>query len=198
MIKTHNGIPVYLASLVSPEEGIFDVSLVQDPATFQDFVLFGQDKMNFSVIDEEERIVSGVLMLCNVPVYRKSPTLGEYYIIFNRDTLKALAERLFQESRQNNITLDHNEELIQGVTMLELFIKDSEKGISPSYLENVPDGSLIASYKINNPELWKEIKEGTFRGFSISGLFTAVPDNAPSELDEVLDLLHQLEGKLSL
>lgn len=195
MIKTINGIPCYIAVLENPEEGIFDVSLVEDPAVRQDFVLFNQDKMNFSVISEEEHIISGVVMLADTPIYRNSPTLGEYYIMFNKDTLKALAERLFREGKQNNITLEHGESLVEGVTMVELFIKDESKGISPSYLQGVTDGSLIASYKVNNESLWKEIKEGNFRGFSISGLFTAVPESQPSELDEVLDLLNQLEGK---
>ena len=198
MIRTINGIPLYQAILTNPEEGIFDVSLVEDPAVQQDFVLFSQDKMNFSIQNEEEQIISGVVMLADTPIYRKSPKLGEYYIMFSRDTLKALAEKLFQEGRQNNVSLEHEDKLVEGVTMLEFFFKDESKGINPSYLENVPDGSLIASYKVNNPELWKEIKEGTFRGFSISGFFTAAPENNPSELDEVLALLTKLEGKLSI
>lgn len=196
MIKTINGIPLYQAILTNPEEGIFDVSLVEDPAVRQDFVLFNQDKMNFSIQNEEEQIISGVVMLADTPIYRKSPKLGEYYIVFSRETLKAIAEKLFQEGKQNNVSLEHEDKLVEGVTMLELFIKDESKGINPTYLENVPDGSLIASYKVNNPELWREIKEGTFRGFSISGLFTALPENNPSELDEVLALLNELEGKL--
>lgn len=186
-----------MAVLENPEEGIFDVSLVEDPAVKQDFVLFSADKMNFSVIGEEEHIISGVVMLADVPIYRKSPTLGEYYIIFNKDTLKALAERLFREGKQNNITLEHGESLVEGVTMVELFIKDEAKGINPSYLEGVTDGSLIASYKVNNESLWKEIKNGTFKGFSISGPFTAIPEKEPSELDEIMNLLNQLEAQLT-
>lgn len=198
-MKTINGIPVYLASFLNPEEGIFDVSLVEDPAVQRDFVLFKEDTMNFSIQNEEERIISGVVMLADTPIYRKSPTLGEYYIVFSKESLKYLAEKLFEEGRQNNISLDHNDELIKGVTMLELFVKDSSKGIDPNYLSDITDGSLIASYKVNNEEVWKEIKEGTFKGFSISGLFTAEPviDEKPDTLDEILDLLNLLDSKLS-
>lgn len=198
-MKTINGIPVYLASILNPEEGIFDVSLVEDPAVQRDFVLFNEDKMNFSVQNEEERIISGVVMLADTPIYRRSSNLGEYYIVFSRETLKFLAERLFKEGRQNNISLDHNEELVTGVVMLELFVKDSSKGIDPKYLENVTDGSLIASYKVHNDEIWKQIKEGNFKGFSISGLFTAEPalEEQPDEIDEILNLLNRLDSSIS-
>ena len=193
-MKTINGLPVYIAQIDNSEEGILDISLVDYPAVKRDFVLFSQDKMNFSIQNEEKRIISGVVMLADTPIYRKSPTAGEYYIVFTRDIIEMMVEKMSFEGKLNNITLNHNGQLVEGVTLVELFIKDSSKGLNPSYLPDVTEGSLIASYKVENEDIWNQIKAGEFRGFSLSGIFSAIP-SIDQPLDDILDLLYQLKAK---
>lgn len=192
-MKTFKGLPVYIAQIDNSEEGILDISLVDYPATRQDFVLFAQENMKFSIQDESKRIISGVVMQADQPIYRNSPKFGEYYIVFTPETIKEMVLKMFQEGKQNNVSIMHNGDLVEGITLLELFIKDEKKGINPNYLEGVTDGSVIASYKVENETLWNRIKSGEFRGFSLTGLFSAYPE--PSDLDSVLDLLTQLEAK---
>ena len=193
-MKTINGLPVYIAQIDNSEEGILDISLVDYPAVKRDFVLFSQDKMNFSIQNEEKRIISGVVMLADTPIYRKSPTAGEYYIVFTRDIIEMMVEKMSFEGKLNNITLNHNGQLVEGVTLVELFIKDSSKGLNPNYLSDVTEGSLIASYKVENEDIWNQIKSGEFRGFSLSGIFSAIP-SLDQPLDDILDLLYQLKAK---
>ena len=193
-MKTINGLPVYIAQIDNSEEGILDISLVDYPAVKRDFVLFSQDKMNFSIQSEEKRIISGVVMLADTPIYRKSPTAGEYYIVFTRDIIEMMVEKMSFEGKLNNITLNHNGQLVEGVTLVELYIKDSSKGLNPTYLPDVTEGSLIASYKVENEDIWNQIKAGEFRGFSLSGIFSAIP-SLDQPLDDILDLLYQLKAK---
>ena len=193
-MKTINGLPVYIAQINNTEEGILDISLVDCPAINRDFVLFSQDKMNFSIQSEEKRIISGVVMLADTPIYRKSPTAGEYYIVFTRDIIEMMVEKMSFEGKLNNITLNHNGQLVEGVTLVELYIKDSSKGLNPTYLPDVTEGSLIASYKVENVDIWNQIKAGEFRGFSLSGIFSAIP-SLDQPLDDILDLLYQLKAK---
>ena len=193
-MKTINALPVYIAQIDNSEEGILDISLVDYPAVKRDFVLFSQDKMNFSIQSEEKRIISGVVMLADTPIYRKSPTAGEYYIVFTRDIIEMMVEKMSFEGKLNNITLNHNGQLVEGVTLVELFIKDSSKGLNPTYLPDVTEGSLIASYKVENEDIWNQIKAGEFRGFSLSGIFSAIP-SLDQPLDDILDLLYQLKAK---
>ena len=193
-MKTIKGLPVYIAQIDNSEEGILDISLVDYPAVKRDFVLFSQDKMNFSIQSEEKRIISGVVMLADTPIYRKSPTAGEYYIVFTRDIIEMMVEKMSFEGKLNNITLNHNGQLVEGVTLVELFIKDSSKGLNPTYLPDVTEGSLIASYKVENEDIWNQIKAGEFRGFSLSGIFSAIP-SLDQPLDDILDLLYQLKAK---
>jgi hypothetical protein len=37
--------------------------------------------------------------------------------------------------------------------------------------EDVPDGSWFGSFKVDNAEVWAEIKAGKVRGFSVEGQF---------------------------
>jgi hypothetical protein len=61
---------------------------------------------------------------------------------------------------------------VEGVTMFESFISDKVRGIYPMKgFEDVPDGSWFGSFKVDNPEVWKEIKAGNVRGFSVEGQF---------------------------
>lgn len=192
-MKTFKGLPLFLATLFTENDGIYNISLVEDPATESDFVLFSQEEL-FSVQDEEQRIISGVVMLADTPIYRRTPT--ECYVMYSKETIQRMAEKMFQDGTYKDICLNHDDKLIQGVDLLEMFIKDSSKGLDPSYIKNIPDGSLVASYKINDPELWNIIKEKQFKGFSLAGFFTLDPEK--DEVDEVLELIGKVKAKYKL
>ena len=83
-----------------------------------------------------------------------------------------MAEKLFKDGNQNSINLMHLPgSYVSGVNLIQLFIKDSEKGIVPQGFETIEDGSLFATYHVENDAIWNEIKNGTFKGFSLEGLF---------------------------
>ena len=66
----------------------------------------------------------------------------------------------------------HDGSLVDGIELVQFFIKDSEKGITPQGFEHVSDGSLFAEYQVTNDDLWNSIKEGVFKGFSLEGFFS--------------------------
>ena len=47
----------------------------------------------------------------------------------------------------------------------------------------MPNGSWFGTMKVDNDDVLAEVKKGTFRGFSIEGIFT---DAAQRELDKKL------------
>ena len=51
------------------------------------------EKKKFAIQDEEERIVSGALMLADTPIYRNDSN-GEYYVVFTKDTIKRLLKNI--------------------------------------------------------------------------------------------------------
>ena len=83
-----------------------------------------------------------------------------------------MAEKMLKDGTFNNVDTQHNMEFIDGLSLIELYIKDSKKGIVPSFLQNIPDGTLIASYHIKDDILWDSVKNGKLlNGFSLAGVF---------------------------
>ena len=62
-------------------------------------------------------------------------------------------------------------QLVDGVYMFESFIINSQRMPAPEGFEDLPDGSWFGSYKVDNEAVWNEIKAGTFKGFSVEGMF---------------------------
>lgn len=171
--------PIYDAVIKNADEGTFAVSLVTNPATEIGFVVFDEDKplVKFAVEDEMEHIVSGIIMLADTPIYRRTADNFEYYIKFSKDTLKLMAEKMIFDGVGSSVNIQHEDNsFVNGVNLLELFIIDRSKGINPTYFESVPDGSLVGSYKIHNDEVWEMIMKGEVLSFSLEGFFSMVEE----------------------
>ena len=167
-------IPVYKALINDSEEGMYAVSLVEEPAVEKNFLCFNSSKelIKFTIDNEEQRIITGVLMRANFPIYRRTAEGFEYYIIYEKETIELMVEKWIAEGLINNINLNHNpNEYVDGLYLKEVFIKDIKKGINPSGFDDIEEGSAFGTYKVLNDEVWKEIKNGTFKGFSLEGYF---------------------------
>ena len=189
--------PIYDAVINNSEDGTFCVSLVDNPATEVGFVVFDEDKpiVKFSVDDEKERIVSGIIMLADTPIYRRTTDNFEYYIKFSKDTLKLMAEKMIFDGVGSSVNIQHeNNSYVDGVNLLEIFIIDRAKGINPTYFENVPDGSLVGSYKIHNDEVWEMIMKGEVLSFSLEGIFTMVEE----KFENIEETYNKKQNKLQM
>lgn len=197
MIRTIQGIPVYRAILADNEDGMERISLVDLPAVESDFLaLAKQDRrpMSFAVEDEEKRIIRGVVMRADYPIYRVGASGYEYFIVFEKDTIREMAQKYLKESRQNEVNLQHEDgSEVEGVEMVQWFIKDSENGISPKGFEDISDGSLFAEFKVENEQVWEAVKEGEFKGFSLEGLFSHEVMTLSAQKAEIINLINNTE-----
>ena len=167
----YNNIPVFAVNVDDPGCSISTMSLVDDPAMSIDMVCFSKEqKMKFSIQDEAQHNILTCLVRVDFPILRLTEDGNPYYIVFNKDTAKVLCQRLMTDGMQQNISLNHNGKLIQGIQLQEVFIKDTEKGISPIGFEDAADGSLMGVYHIDDDELWNDCIEGRFKGISIESL----------------------------
>lgn len=167
----YNGVPIFAVNVDDPGCSISTMSLVDDPAMSIDMVCFSKEqKMNFSIQDEVQHNILTCLVRVDFPILRVTPDGNPYYIVFNKDTAKVLCQRLMKDGMQQNISLNHNGKLIQGIQLQEVFIKDTEKGISPVGFEDAADGSLMGVYHITDDQLWNDCIEGRFKGISIESL----------------------------
>lgn len=167
----YNNIPVFAVNVDDPGCSISTMSLVDDPAMSIDMVCFSKEqKMKFSIQDESQHNILTCLVRVDFPILRLTEDGNPYYIVFNKDTAKVLCQRLMKDGMQQNISLNHNGKLIQGIQLQEVFIKDTEKGISPVGFEDAADGSLMGVYHIEDEALWNDCIEGRFKGISIESL----------------------------
>lgn len=196
-MSVFNKLPIYKALICADDEGLMKISLVDQPAVLSSFVAFDKNKepLKFSVQDEEQRIIIGCLMRCDFPIYRYTKEIGEFYITYSADVIKQMSQKMFKDGNQNNINLMHQEGSdVYGVEMFQCFIKDDEKGISPVGFEDIENGSLFAAFKVENDEVWKSIKDGTFSGYSLEGCFELelVEDEEDKEINEIIDLISKI------
>jgi hypothetical protein len=153
-----------------------------------------KEKLSFSIISEEKRIISGALMLADELIYRNNEKMGEHYVKFSADTIKMIAIKFAKKKYQNNVNLMHDpSQKVKGVTMFESWLVDTERGIMPMKgFEGVANGSWFGSFYVENEKVWQSIKKGDYKGFSVEGLFDYVEpisaeENALKEIKELLN-----------
>lgn len=200
-IVTIDGIPVYDAIISDSSQGMDKISLVDEPAVMSDFLKFkGQPKqVLFAVADEEKRLVYGVIMRADFPIYRRETQKDgkefEFYIIYKADTIRQMAEKYLADGKCNNVNLMHKDGSdVEGVQMVQYFIKDTSMGVAPAGFDNIADGSLFGEFHVTNDEVWAAIKDGTYKGFSLEGYFDLVPEE---DRDEVAEIVDKLAGAFS-
>ena len=149
--------------------GIEAISVVENPAIESDFIALKKQEFKLAEVDKEKRILMGAALIPNKPIYRQSGE-QEYYIYFSKNTVRKASELFFINGNQNNSTLEHELEL-KGLTAVESWIVESEQDKSRMYDLNVPMGTWMVSMKVNNDDVWKKVKAGEVKGFSIEGYF---------------------------
>ena len=151
---------------------------------------------SFQIVNEEQRIVSGPLMVADQLIYRNNDKMGEHYVKFSAETIKQIAIKFSKKKYQMNVNLMHDPKMqVEGVTMFESFIVDKKRGILPmEQFKDVADGSWFGSFYVENPDVWKQVKEGNLRGFSVEGLFQYDEPTTPEEqaLKKISALLNEL------
>ena len=181
--------------------GIEAISVVENPAIESDFVALKQQEFKLAEVDKEKRILMGAALIPNKPIYRQSGE-QEYYIYFSQATVRKASELFFINGNQNNSTLEHELQL-KGLTAVESWIVESEQDKSRMYDLNVPMGTWMVSMKVNNDDVWKKVKAGEVKGFSIEGYFAdklerpnepvkQSVDESEQKAQEVIDELKEL------
>lgn len=193
-----NKLPTYKARINSLEEepitGMYTISLVDFPAVESDFQAFSKvHEVKMKVESEEKRIITGVAMRCDYPIYRNDGGY-EYFIVFDAETIKEITQKWFKIGLQSNVNIMHTDQYVEGVDIQQAFIKDTEKGLNPAGFDDISDGSLFLTYKVNNDEIWDRIKTGEFRGFSLEGFFNYEEVQNPEDklLSEIEEIIKQI------
>jgi hypothetical protein len=153
------------------QSGIDAVSVVHSPAIQENFIALNKHEVELKEIDAEKKILMGAALIPNKQIYRESEKHGQYYIYFSEDTVRKASELFLMNSNQNNATYEHEKKL-NGLSVVESWIIEDEKqDKSVKYGFSLPVGTWMISMKVNNDNVWKDVKDGKVKGFSIEGYF---------------------------
>ena len=168
-------LPIYRLTIstdLDDEAEVDFVALVDKPAIQRNFLAFNE-RQRFEIVSEDKRILSGALMIADMPIYRNNEEFGEHYVMFDAETIQQIAEKFFKKGYQSNVNEMHDSsKAIEGVTMFESWIVNREMGKMPiKGFDDAKDGSWFGSYKVENEAIWAKVKSGEFQGFSVEGIF---------------------------
>lgn len=150
--------------------GLSCISLVDYPAVESNFLCFADQDEHKQVLfkDEAKHIITGCAIRANRPIYRIDEKGNPFYIVFSPETIEKMVERFAYNQLLNIVDLQHNGEKVEGIVMIESYIKNVDRGINPVEFDNIEDKSWFVSYKVTNEKLWNEIvNNNNLNGFSI-------------------------------
>jgi hypothetical protein len=156
--------------------GVFAIGLVESPAIQENWIALSKHK--FSTEIEERRMLYGAAMVPNKYIYRiDEKTMEEFYVVFEEETITQCAQMFLKQDMQHNHTFEHQFE-IEGCTVVESWIVESEQDKSRHFGMNVPKGTWMLGVKVEDESVWQKVKAQEIKGFSIEGRFAELQINA--------------------
>lgn len=173
-----NGLPVYYCDYTDSSE-IELVSFVDEPAVDVSWIaLSKQPQQPLYLSSDEYHTVTGVVLRAGYPIYRHQEG-REFYIVFTKESIRKYVERFFREKRTSDVNLDHSDKT-DGCYLIESYFvgRDNRFGVE--------EGSWVCTYKVDNSDVWKDIKDGKFKGFSVEATVDLREDDFEFEIDQIL------------
>ena len=191
-------LPIYDVTLGENDIGLTAISLVDYPAIEVDFIAMRKENQPIFLQRDKHEIV-GPLLIPDQLIYRRTQAGEPYYIRWSADTIKMAAERYVLNGWFENFTEMHSwfenpegkyeDSFVKNIYLLRLWIIEDEENDDAKKLYgfDLPKGTLMAHAKVLNRHLWKEIKEGNLRGFSIES-FMSKNNNLENNIQSMFDI----------
>lgn len=133
----------------------------------------GRLKMSYELFyDDDKMIVVGPAMIPNIEIPRKDEKGELYYVIFRPETIRDIQEKFMKTQSVHNTNQDHIEDKPADSYIIETWIKETDQDKSNKYgFGSLPIGSWFVMMKVSSKEVWRRIKDGELKGFSVEGSF---------------------------
>jgi hypothetical protein len=163
------------------------ISFVSAPAIEKNFMYFNAntEKFKFKSTNDEKRIVTGPAMVPNQEIIRMDAEGNPYFVFFTEDTV-AMAQEVFAKYGNTKSTNFEHQVGLRDVTVVEswLVIDPANDKANALGFTDIPKGTWMISYKVDNDLLWDKVKAGEVLGFSIEGVFSKNIVEMSSDSDE--------------
>ena len=153
----------------------YRVSLVEDPAVESEFVYMSRQdgrKEYVSLETDEKHMVYSATLIPDKPIYRQMDG-EEFNVVFTAAAIERMARNFMKAGFNHEWSLEHDGQSVSGLTATECWIKtdmEKDKSVAIGLDPELPVGTWFLGLSVDNPEVWKAIKEGTWHGFSIEAL----------------------------
>jgi hypothetical protein len=159
---------------------VFAISMVDNPAIEAYGQYFHKEEVHFAEMKEEGLFMAPIL-IPNKKILRVDGAGVPYEVYFSPETIKRLSQMYLEKKYQDSVTLEHAAK-VEGITLVESWIKESiEKDKSKLYGLNVPAGSWIGTFKIDNEEMKQKFRDGEVSAVSIEGIFEHMERSTPEQ-----------------
>jgi len=185
--------------------GVEAISLVKFPAIEENFVFFNKDpKLTFAKIDEEKQLLVGPALIPEKMIPRwDDANQEEFEVYFSKETVEQAAELFMKQKRNDEYTVEHQTK-VDGLSIFESWIvADKDRDKAAVYGFDVPAGTWMVSVRVHNGDVWSDVKDKKYRGFSIEGYFIdklvkmeeVTIETIANAVREVLEPVGMLDGK---
>ncbi len=164
-------------------DSVFAISMVNNPAIEAYGTYFSKGEQHFAEVKEEEGLFMAPILIPNKKILRVDGKGTPYEVYFSPETIKRLSQMYLEKKYQDSVTIEHDAK-VEGITLVESWIKESVKADkSKMYGLNVPAGSWLGTFKIDNEEMREKFKSGEVSAVSIEGIFEHLEKSSPNRIE---------------
>jgi len=150
--------------------GIEMIAFTNMPAIKVKGLAFSSEKKMLFADDVKYRITAPAMI--PMDIYRRDSEEGDYYVQFTADVIEKIHAKFMADLRNRDIfNLEHDTEKKVPAYILETWIVDNptkDKAFSTFGIE-VPQGTLMVTAQVTDPEYYNKLVEEGQVGFSIEG-----------------------------
>jgi hypothetical protein len=149
------------------------ISVVETPAVGDGIVYFSKEENEILFFaNDEKQIFYSVAMRPNQLIFRNDVNGEKAEVFYTPETVEKMQQAYFKNNGNKETNIDHQNKLVEGVFPFESWIvQNAELDKSKELGLNVRNGDWVMGYKVENPEIWQDVKDGKIGGLSIESSF---------------------------
>jgi hypothetical protein len=174
-------LPVYELEFDESEGNIItSISVVSTPAINENFFAFNKASQEM-FYNQDKQLIIGPALIPNKKLFRNQNG-KKFFTFFSSSTIQKIKEHIISngaiKSNVEHQSDENDNPILEDIVLTEIWVKEGHQDKSSMYgFNHLPVGTLFVCYKVKDLEIWKMIKEGQIKGFSIEGSFKVVPTN---------------------
>lgn len=155
------------------------ISIVDVPAVGDGIVYFSEEKEDKTVFFEsdEKMIFYSVAMRPNTLIFRSNVSdnkdvVEPAEVFYTAETANKVMQSFWKNYANKETNINHTSTLAEGVYPFESWqVMNAEIDKSKTMGLTVRNGDIVMGYKVENPEIWQDVKDGKIGGLSIESNF---------------------------